>query len=110
MAQGYTTERFIPAVEGEQYEPVLWKPLPDPARYAIYVDPASFSVMSKMMLRRLGLALFKMRTIDRASLLSILDWPAWPEVSSRMDKADAAAFQAKLQMKMAGPSLMKDKI
>lgn len=95
MAHGYLTERVIPAVEGESFKPVTWKPLDKPERYNIYVDPASFQVMSKTMLRRIGMALFKMRAIDRKSLLESIGWPNWQQMAMSMDQADQEVARLK---------------
>jgi len=99
MAMGYTTPRTIPAVEGQSYEPVNWEPLEKPEEYSVYVDPASFAVMSKTMLKRLGSMLFRMQAIDRKSLLETIEWPNWESVAGRMDKAAAAAAMMKAQSK-----------
>ena len=99
MAYGYTTKRFIPVVEGESYKPVEWQPLERPQDYSVYVDPASFTIMSRTLLKRLGTALYKLRAIDRRSLLESISWPDWEQVSSRLDKAEAAANAAKAQGK-----------
>lgn len=87
MAWGYTTERVIPAVEGEKFSPAVWQPLARPDDYRVYVDPASFTVMSQTLLRRLGVALYKLKAIDREALLERLGWPDWPAVSERLNKA-----------------------
>jgi hypothetical protein len=99
MANGYLTPRVIPAVEGESFQPVTWNPLPNPEKYHIYIDPASFQVMSRTMLRRLGLALFKMRVVDRKSLLEVISWPDGEQVATRLDQADQAAAMAKAKAK-----------
>lgn len=96
MAYGYTTRRVIPAVEGEEFKPVIWEPIPNPERYRTYVDPHSFQVMSRTMLKRLGLALFKLRGIDRGSLLETLGWPDWQRVSNRMAEGEKQAAQLKV--------------
>jgi hypothetical protein len=102
MAWGYTTERSIPAVEGERFEPVTWTPLEKPDAYRIYVDPASFTVMSQTLLRRLSVALFKLRGIDRDALLERLGWPDWQAVSKRMQEADQMMAYAKEKGKYDG--------
>lgn len=94
MCYYYTTERVIPAVEGEEFAPVVWKPIERPERYAVYVDPASINIMSKTLLKRLGTALFKLGAIDRKSLLEALGWPAWSEVSKRLDDKEKAQIMA----------------
>lgn len=99
MAYGYTTRRAIPAVEGEAFKPVIWEPIENPDRYAVYVDPASFQVMSRSMLRRLSLALYRMQAIDRKAALEQLGWPDWEETSKRIDQAEQAMAMAKLQSK-----------
>lgn len=95
MANGYLTERVIPAVEGESFKPVMWKPLQEPKKYGVYVDPASFQIMSRTMLRRIGMALFKMRAIDRKSLLESISWPNWERTATQMDQADAEVAKIK---------------
>lgn len=99
MASGYVTERVIPAVEGESFVPTVWNPLPRPELYRTYVDPASFQVMSRTMLKRLGLALFKLRGIDRDSLLETLGWPDWKKISDRMAKAEQASQMMEMWVK-----------
>lgn len=99
MANGYLTPRVIPAVEGEMFRPVTWNPLPDPQKYHVYIDPASFQVMSRTMLRRLGLALYKMRVVDRKSLLSVVSWPDADEVAGRMDEMEKQIAMAKAKGK-----------
>jgi hypothetical protein len=99
MANGYLTPRVIPAVEGESFAPVTWNPLPNPEKYHIYIDPASFQVMSRTMLRRLGLALYKMRVVDRKSLLEVISWPDGEQVATRLDQADQQAAMAKARAK-----------
>ena len=102
MASGYLTERVIPAVEGESFKPVKWKPLDDPDKYYVYVDPASFQIMSRTMLKRLGIALSRLHMIDRESLLEVLNWPNWEKVSKRMSEGEKQAMMLKFQMKGGG--------
>lgn len=104
MANGYLTRRPIPAVEGEEFKPVMWEPLEHPEKYAVYVDPASFAVMSKTMLRRLGLALYKLRAVDRQALLETIGWPDWAQTSKRMNELEIRAAYAKEAGKRAGKS------
>lgn len=99
MAWGYLTERVIPAVEGETFKPVTWHPLERPDKYSLYVDPASFQVMSRTMLKRLGLAMYKLRAIDRKSLLETISWPDWERTSKRLDDAERMQAMAKMQSK-----------
>lgn len=94
MCLYYTTPRVIPAVEGEEFQPVEWTPVENPEQYAIYVDPASINVMSKTLLKRMGMMLFKLGAVDRKSLLETLGWPAWSEVSKRLDDRDKAQTMA----------------
>lgn len=102
MAYGYTTERNIPAVEGEKFSAVKWKPLERPDKWAVYVDPASFTVMSRTMLKRLGLALFKLRAIPRESLLEAIGWPDWQKAAKTMSESEAMAAAAKMKPKSGG--------
>ena len=67
--------------------------------YSVYIDPASFQVMSRSMLRRLSLALFRMNAIDRHAALEMLGWPHWEEVAKRMNEADKAMAMAKMASK-----------
>jgi len=99
MANGYLTERTIPAVEGEAFKPVTWKPLPDPKKYHVYLDPASFQIMSRTMLKRLGMALYKLKAIDRKSLLEAISWPNADAVATRLAEAEKMAAMAKMQSK-----------
>lgn len=97
LAYGYAVPREIPAVEGERFVPTVWEPLENPERYSVYVDPASFQVLSKTMVRRLAVALYRMNAIDRRALLEHIGWPEWEEVARRLDEAERAAAAAKLQ-------------
>jgi len=99
MCMNYTTERVIPAVDGEEFNPVTWRPVDRPEKYAIYVDPASMTIMSKTLLKRLGTMLFKLGAIDRKSLLETLGWPAWSEVSQRLDDKEKAQIMAQAMSK-----------
>lgn len=99
MANGYAQPRSIPAVDGEDFKPIVWEPLDDPRHYALYVDKGSFTVMSKTMLRRLSLLLRKLNVIDRKAALTAIGWPDADAVAKRMDDAEAAAAQAKLMAK-----------
>ncbi len=96
MAAFYTTPRVIPAVEGEHFEPTVWQPLEDAEAYTVYVDPASFQLMSRSLLRRLSLALYRLGAIDRRSVLEALGWPDWELVASRLDEMERAMAAAKL--------------
>lgn len=102
MMKHYTTPRAIPTVEGESFKPVIWRPIEDNKDYSVYVDPASFQVMSRTMLKRLGVALYRLHAIDRHSLLETIGWPAWEETATRLNQAEAAAAQAKIAEKQAG--------
>lgn len=95
MAFGYTQPRAIPAVDGEQFKPVTWEPLPDPEKYALYVDPASFTIMSKTMLRRMSLLLRKLNVIDRKATLEAVGWPDADTVAKRMDQSEQMAAMMK---------------
>ena len=97
MAHGYIIPRAIPAVENETFEPIQWEPLADPDKYAVFVDPASFTLMSKTLLRRLGIALYRLKAIDRRSLLERLAWPDWQETSKRLDEAERLAAIAQIK-------------
>jgi hypothetical protein len=97
MAAGYTTPRTIPTVEGEAFKPVQWEPLPDPEKYAVYVDPASFTIMSKTMLRRMSVLLYKLRGIDRKALLEFIGIPDAAAISKRLDEAEKLAALAKIK-------------
>jgi len=96
MAHGYTTRRVIPATEGQEFSPVQWEPIDKPDEYAVYVDPASFVVMSRTMLKRVGTLLYKLRAIDRRSLLESIGWPDWEETAKRLDKAEQLAALARI--------------
>lgn len=101
IAHGYLTPRMIPAVEGEQWKPVEWKPLDDPNKYAVYVDPASFDVMSRTMLRRLSVVLYKMQAIDRTALLETIGFPDWERTAERVDRAAAMSAYMKERAKIS---------
>jgi hypothetical protein len=99
MAAHYTLPRTIPSVEGEKFSPIDWVPLEKPEEYRLHVDPASFTVMSTTLLRRLGVALYKLRAIDRSALLERLNWPDWETVAKRLDAADMEMAKAKMASK-----------
>ncbi len=88
MGQFYTVPRVLPFAQGEQWEPVLWEPLRDWKQYAAVVDPASFSINSKTMVKRLTMALAKMgRMASDEDLLSILEFPGGKAIAQRNQKA-----------------------
>lgn len=99
MAAGYLTERSIPTVQGQEFKPVVWQPIPNPEKYQVYVDPASFQVMSRTMLKRLGMALYRLKAVDRDSLLEAIGWPEWQKVSKRMAQGEMQAMRMKLMAK-----------
>jgi hypothetical protein len=99
MAYGYTTPRVIPAVEGEAFKPVTWTPLDNPDKYAVFVDPASFQVLSRSLLRRMSLLLYRMGAIDRRAALEAIGWPDWEAVAGRIDEAERLSAMAKLEAK-----------
>lgn len=102
MASGYMTKRVIPAVDGESFKPVTWTPVDKPEQYQLLVDPSSFQVMSRTMLKRLAMALYKLKAIDRKALLERIEWPGWEQVSERLDKQEQQAMMAKMMSKKGG--------
>jgi len=87
MGQFYTVPRVLPFAQGEQWDPVLWEPLRDWKHYAAVVDPASFSINSKTMVKRLAMALAKMgRMSSDEDLLSILEFPGGKAIAQRNQK------------------------
>lgn len=99
MAQFYTTTRFLPLVQDEQWKPIVWQPLMDWQRYAVHVDPASFQVQSKTMLKRLYLALARMNKIPTEELLRALEIPNYQEVAAKMQQEMQLAAMAKQAQK-----------
>ncbi|MEO0248702.1 MAG: hypothetical protein ABIN58_03990, partial [candidate division WOR-3 bacterium] len=99
MCYYYTTERVIPAAEGEEYDPVSWVPLENPDNYSVYVDPASVMVMSRTLVKRLGTVLYKLKAIDRQNLLETLGWPDWAATAKRLDNMEKAAIMAEAMQK-----------
>jgi hypothetical protein len=96
MGQFYTTPRALPYMQGEEWAPVQWQPLGDPKKYAAYVDPASFSVQSKTMIKRLALMLAKMgRLASDEDLLKILEFPGGKEIAERNKQQLALMAQAR---------------
>ncbi len=95
MAQFYTTERFLPFVEDEVWKPITWTPLMEWERYAVHVDPNSFQVQSKTMLKRLYLALAKMNRVPNEDLLRMLEIPGYKEIAQRQQQEMALAAAAK---------------
>ena len=59
------------------------------------VDPSSFNVLSKTMLRRLYLALARMQQIGNEDLLKMLEVPGYKEISERRNREMAMAAAAK---------------
>lgn len=95
MAFGYSQPRAIPAIAGEEFKPLIWEPLAEPDLYAVYVDPASFTIMSKTMLRRMSLLLRKLNVLDRKAVLEAIGWPDADAVAKRMDQAETMAAMVK---------------
>jgi hypothetical protein len=84
MGQFYTTRRVLPFAQGEAWAPVLWEPLREWKQYAAVVDPASFSINSKTMVKRLAMALAKMgRLASDEDLLQILEFPGGKGIAQR---------------------------
>jgi hypothetical protein len=59
-------------------------------------------VMSKTMLKRLGVALYKLKAIDRQSLLEQLNWPDAQKTAKRLADAEKLAAMSKMQGKKGG--------
>ena len=95
MAQFYTTNRYLPYVEDEQWKPIEWTPLVDYERYAVHVDSASFAIHSKTLHRRLYLALAKMGKMPTDELLKALEIPNYKEIAAKSQQEMAAAAAAK---------------
>ena len=95
MAQFYTTPRLLPFVQDEVWQPITWQPLLEWSRYAVHIDPNSFQVQSKTMLKRLFLALAKMNKIPNEDLLRMLEIPGYKEIAGRMQQEMALAARAK---------------
>jgi hypothetical protein len=64
-------------------------------RYAVHVDPNSFQVQSKTMLKRLYLALAKMNRVPNEDLLRMLEIPGYKEIAERQQQEMALAAAAK---------------
>ena len=95
MAQFYTTPRLLPYVQDEEWQPITWMPLLEWQRYAVHVDPNSFQVQSKTMLKRLMLALARMQRIPNEDLLRFLEIPQYKEIAERLSKEQQAMAAAK---------------
>lgn len=99
MAYGYTTTRVIPSVSENQFDQIEWEPLEHPQNYSLYVDPASFTVMSRTMLRRLSTLLFKLKAIDRKALLETIGWPDAMETATRLDNIEKVSMISEMYAK-----------
>ena len=87
MGQFYTTPRVLPFARGEVWEPVLWEPVRDWKQYASIVDPASFAINSKTMVKRLTMALAQMgRIASDEDLFQILEFPGGKGLRSATSK------------------------
>jgi hypothetical protein len=99
MADFYTVPRLIPYFLEEQWAPLIWQPLLERERYAVHVDPNSFVVQSKSMLKRLAVALRKLGALPVEDLLRILEFPQGKEIAARMQQEMQLAAQAAAKKK-----------
>lgn len=86
MAQFYLTERHLPFISDGEWQPVKWKPLENRERYRIHVDPASFTVQSELMLKRLYFALARMGKMPTEDLLKELKIPRAKEIAQKVQQ------------------------
>jgi hypothetical protein len=99
MADFYTSVRLIPHFQEETWKPLVWQPLLDRDRYAVYVDPNSFTVQSKTMLKRLTMALAKFGKMPTEDLYRILEFPRGQEIAKRQHEEMQLAAQARQQQR-----------
>jgi hypothetical protein len=97
MAQFYTTPRLLPFVQDEEWQPIQWQPLLEWSRYAVHVDPNSYQVQSKTMLKRLFLALARLNRIPNEDLLRMLEVPGYKEIAAKLQQEMAMQAAAKGQ-------------
>jgi len=102
MADFYTTPRLIPYFLEEQWQPLMWQPLNNADKYAVHVDPNSFTVQSKSMIKRLAIGLRKAGAMPVEDLYRILEFPRGQEIAQRLHQELAAAAQAKQGQKGGG--------
>jgi len=98
MADFYTAPRLLPCCVEEGWKPVVWQPLLDRERYSVHIDPNSFVVQSKTMVKRLALALAKMNKMPTEDLYRILEFPRGQEIAARLhDELQMAAMARQKQ-------------
>jgi hypothetical protein len=105
MARFYTAPRLLPLVVNEEWKPIMWTPLLNPEQYATHVDPRSFSIQSKLLIKRLSLALAKMGKVDDQTLLETLEFPNATEIAQKAQQQlqlQAAAHQRQQGQKRGG--------
>jgi hypothetical protein len=93
MGQFYTHTRVMPFMHGAQWHPVLWEPLRDWEQYAAHVDPTSFAIQSKTMVKRLAIMLARIgRMASDKDLYEILEFPGGEQIAAH--NQDALKLQA----------------
>lgn len=75
MSQFYTVPRSLPYIQGSSWESIRWKPILKPEDYSAHVDPASFQIVTRSMMKRLYLALAQNGRISTEDLLKGLEIP-----------------------------------
>lgn len=97
MADFYTTPRLIPYFVEDKWAPAVWHPLLQRESYAVHVDPNSFSIQSKSMVKRLAVALRKLGVMPVEDLYRILEFPQGTEIAKRQKQEMQLAAQAQAQ-------------
>lgn len=97
MAQFYRTPRLLPYCMDEGWKPVMWQPIGNREKYLLHVDPNSFVVQSKTMIKRLALALARMNKMPTEDLLKTLEFPKAQEIAQRLHQELQLAAAARAQ-------------
>jgi CheY-like chemotaxis protein len=95
MGQFYTHTRVLPYMQGQQWKPVIWEPLRHWEEYAAHVDPTSFAIQSKTMVKRLAVMLARIgRMASDKDLYDILEFPNGETIAGHNQEALRMAAQA----------------
>src|SRR5262245_17202192 len=97
MADFYTTPRLLPYFHEDEWRPLVWQPLVQREKYAVHVDPNSFTVQSKSMIKRLAVALRKLGAMPTEELYRILEFPRGKEIAQKLQQEMQLAAQAQAQ-------------
>lgn len=104
MGEFYTHPRFMPYVQNEMWSPIQWTPIVDKWQdYAAYIDPNSFSVQSKTLVKRLAMTLARIgRMASDEDLYKVLEFPDGKGIAKRNMQQLELAAQANQKQKASG--------